>query len=115
MSRVALAVAAFFAYFTGAVAEEIGLRKTNLFEARTGGYHTYYCLYECDGVNGSMWDTRYVTLARFSLAWLSGGKDRIGIQTPRLPLSGLLRASEADGRRSMLSPRNAAIRSVPTT
>ncbi len=37
-----------------------------------------YCLYECDGVNGSMWDTRYVTFARFSLAWLTDGQDRGG-------------------------------------
>ena len=35
-----------------------------------------YCLYECDGVNGSMWDTRHITLARFSLDWLTDGKDR---------------------------------------
>jgi sialidase-1 len=39
---------------------------------------TIHCLYECDGVNGSMWDTRYVTLASFSLAWLTDGKDRLG-------------------------------------
>jgi len=39
---------------------------------------TIYCLYERDGVNGSMWDPRYVTLARFSLDWLTGAKDRLG-------------------------------------
>jgi len=33
-----------------------------------------YCLYERDGVNGSMWDTRYITFARCTLDWLTGGK-----------------------------------------
>ena len=28
------------------------------------------CLYERGGVNNVMWDTRYVTLARFNLEWL---------------------------------------------
>lgn len=31
---------------------------------------TIYCCFERGGVNGSMWDTRYVTFARFSRAWL---------------------------------------------
>jgi len=29
-----------------------------------------YCLYERGGVNDVMWDTRYITLARFNLQWL---------------------------------------------
>lgn len=34
-----------------------------------------YCCYERDGVNGSMWDTRYVTIARFSAEWLTEGHE----------------------------------------
>lgn len=37
-----------------------------------GADGTIYCLYERDGVNGSMWDTRFVTLASFTLDWLTG-------------------------------------------
>lgn len=29
-----------------------------------------YCCYERDGVNGSMWDIRYITVARFTREWL---------------------------------------------
>ena len=35
-----------------------------------GADGTVYCCYERDGVNDSMWDTRYITVARFNLAWL---------------------------------------------
>jgi sialidase-1 len=34
-----------------------------------------YCCYERDGVNGSMWDTRFVTVARFSPAWLTESQE----------------------------------------
>ena len=32
------------------------------------------CLYERAGVDGSMWDTKYITLARSHLEWLGGGE-----------------------------------------
>ncbi len=35
-----------------------------------------YCLYERAGVNDVMWDTKFVTLARFNLQWLEQGGRR---------------------------------------
>ena len=32
------------------------------------------CLYERAGVGESMWDTKYITLARFNLEWVCGGE-----------------------------------------
>jgi sialidase-1 len=37
---------------------------------------TILCLYE-RGVLGGMADTRYLTLARFSLGWLTDGRDAL--------------------------------------
>ncbi len=34
-----------------------------------------FCAYECGGVDGVMWDTKYITVARFDLDWLTQGKD----------------------------------------
>jgi sialidase-1 len=33
-----------------------------------------YCCHERDGVNGVMWDTKYITVARLDLEWLTDGK-----------------------------------------
>lgn len=35
---------------------------------------SFYCLYERDGVGGSMWDTRFISFVRLDEAWLKAGK-----------------------------------------
>ena len=35
---------------------------------------SFYCLYERDGVGGSMWDTRFISFVRLDTAWLEAGK-----------------------------------------
>jgi sialidase-1 len=39
---------------------------------------TIYCLYERETIDGSIFHTKYLTLARFNLEWLSQGKDALG-------------------------------------
>jgi sialidase-1 len=39
---------------------------------------TIYCLYERGSMDGNHFRTKYLTLARFNLEWLSDGKDRLG-------------------------------------
>ena len=45
-----------------------------------------YCCYERDGVDGVMWDTKYVSVAKFDLEWLTSGAEEARARLPRRSL-----------------------------
>jgi sialidase-1 len=47
---------------------------TGYSDLAAGPSGSFYCLYERDGVGGSMWDTRFISFVRLDEAWLNAGK-----------------------------------------
>jgi hypothetical protein len=39
-----------------------------------GAAGSFCCVYERDGVGGSMWDTQFITFIRLDQTWLEAGK-----------------------------------------
>ena len=72
----------------GWTAREVAIRFVKGEEERTETYLVYpdgsiYCLYERGGLGGNHYHTAGVTVARFSLQWLTDGQDTLSQGQPK--------------------------------